>query len=620
MKFVQPSFANETIKLDSIVGLLFAWHPIIQGEGAASYALSIGKDRGDSRQLTLTDDTTAVVTYSDLQAIMRDYFPGSREADVKVYCTANFNGCRCSTDSMTIHLKASAKVGNPWFMIGSCIGDGEWSNSVDGMGKSIYPLADGDNINYFRSGDIFMIVKNFSWSGSWGSSDGGINNLTNAEYRNNITIPSDGWYNVHMTTVAPTITAVSDHVETVYNAVTLSTGSQTVTLSPMSSREHEAEYFAQFTLDSESKVSVNADDVSLEKDLTVKAGTYDVFINTQSKTCMIFEAGGSDFNDGNSSQEVNDALEPIPVTSVGTVELSDDVDSVQVVNIGRINAADEVHNVVLVVNNGKEINLSDDGRCAVSDVRGILSAKAQIYADYRSGDVITRRCSDSFDLTAKTLPSATMVTSDGTSYGMALGSTGIIGYGYLSGTVIVNHGDLSWTENVSDPGFYKAVIVTTTQSDGATSEKLSLTKINTISMIGDFTGWSSDIPMTYNAEDNSWEGTLTLTSAISNMKFRGNSDWSLNWGFLNDALSGYLLENGSNFTISTPNTYYVKVYLTYPGDSHYILSTTPTGINIPAAVDGPVKIYDLKGIGQKNPKSGVYIVRKNGQTRKVIIK
>ena len=616
VKLIQPSFVNEAIKLDSIIGLSFAWHTVTQGEADDTYALAIGKDKDNCQLFTSYEDTTTIISTYDLQKIMQNYFPDSKEADVKVYCIAYFNASKCSTDSVTLHLVAPAKISNPWFML---IG-GKWNNTVEGIGESIFPLVYGDNIDYYQSGDGFQFVKNFSWEDSWGSTDGSIYNLTQNVIRSSIYIDKDGWYNVHMTTYTPVITPVTDYVETTYKAVTLSTGLQTITLSPMRNRDHEAVFFAKFTLDSESKLSVNADDVSLAKDVIKEAGTYYVFVNTQSKTCMIFKADGSDFIPSQSNHDIVNTLEPIPATGMGTIELGEGVDSVQVVNIGRINSGDKVSNIVLVVN-GRQIRLSDDGRCAVSAIKGIVSAEVRFYADYQSGDLITRRWSDYFDLSTKTAPSATMVTSDGKSYGMASGADGIMGYGYLSGTVTVNHGNRSWTETVSQPGFYKAIISTTTNSDGTTSESLAFTKISSVSMIGDFNNWDGDEPLTYNAADNIWEGTLTLSSAIRYMKIRANNAWDLNWGFSADALSGTLVENGSsNLTISSSGTYQVTVILTYPGDSRYSISSTSTGIIAPAPADGPAKIYDLNGIEVKHPKSGVYIVRKNGQVRKMIIK
>lgn len=617
VKFIQPSFAHETITVDSIVALSFAWHSITQEEADIHYTLSIGKDRHNSLPFT-SEDTTTTISAKDLQSAMEQYFPNLTEADMKVYCTAYCGSEEYSTDSMTIHVFASEKLNlpikDPWYIIGTCIGDGSWQNSVEGVGHSMYPLDYRDNIIYFQAGDQFKLVKGFGWDNQWGSWSGNYQDLTrNDGASNNITIPDAGWYNIDMSNDWPSITPLTDYKETVYNNVSLTAGSQTFTLKPISNKEHEVEYFAQVTIDNKSKISINADDTILVKDATVKAGTYNVFVNTQSLNYSVSNADG--YNEDDAKNNIVSTLESIPATSVGVIGLGRDDDSVQVVNIGRINPTDEVHNIVLVIGN-KEIALTDDGKCTFRDIAGITAARVRFYAEYKSGDVTTRRWSDYFDLSTKVVPLATMVNSDGKRYGMA-GDNEIIGYGYLSGSVTVEYGDLSWTQTVSEPGFYRGSFVV--GSNDNTAPTLQLTLIKTISMIGSFNTWAEDVPMTYNATSNCWEGTLKLTEPTE-MKFRANNDWGLDWGSNNnDEWSGTLTEMGNNISINTPDTYNVKVYLTYPYDSHYIL-TSATGITLPAAANGIEKIYDLNGVEMKHPKSGVYIVRKNGQTRKMIIK
>ena len=116
------------------------------------------------------------------------------------------------------------------------------------------------------------------------------------------------------------------------------------------------EYFTQVTIDNKSKISINADDTILVKDATVKAGTYNVFVNTQSLNYSVSNANG--YNEDDAKDNIVSTLESIPATSVGVIGLGRDDDSVQVVNIGRINPTDEVHNIVLVIGN-KEIALTD---------------------------------------------------------------------------------------------------------------------------------------------------------------------------------------------------------------------------------------------------------------------
>jgi hypothetical protein len=90
--------------------------------------------------------------------------------------------------------------------------------------------------------------------------------------------------------------------------------------------------------------------------------------------------------------------------------------------------------------------------------------------------------------------------------------------------------------NVPGAGFY---LITANTNDNT----WSATK-TTWSMIGSFaaSGWSTDIPMTYNAGDRRWEGQIT-TADGDQFKFRANNDWGLNYG---DNGEGKLEKDGSN--------------------------------------------------------------------------
>ena len=92
----------------------------------------------------------------------------------------------------------------------------------------------------------------------------------------------------------------------------------------------------------------------------------------------------------------------------------------------------------------------------------------------------------------------------------------------------------------------------------------NLNKIESVSIIGGFNDWCEDLELTYNQKIGCWEGTATLKGEF---KFRANHDWSFNWGGSFDSLHQY----GSNLMLDA-GTYNFKVYLTYEGDSHVVIT------------------------------------------------
>jgi hypothetical protein len=69
----------------------------------------------------------------------------------------------------------------------------------------------------------------------------------------------------------------------------------------------------------------------------------------------------------------------------------------------------------------------------------------------------------------------------------------------------------------------------------------------TWSLIGDFNGWSADVPMTYNATSQTWSGTISPGSA-GGFKVRANDAWTINYGTGGSANS--LVLNGGNIPIT----------------------------------------------------------------------
>lgn len=129
-----------------------------------------------------------------------------------------------------------------------------------------------------------------------------------------------------------------------------------------------------------------------------------------------------------------------------------------------------------------------------------------------------------------------------------------------------SNGVLSTSGDNCDPGeegFYKISV-------NWASMSYELTKIETISLIGDATGdssWGTDLDMT-------WDGTCwTYTGALKagSFKFRANHDWNgINWG--GDPAN--LVMDKDNASIAADGTYTIKLYCNCPGKATYTIETS----------------------------------------------
>jgi len=85
----------------------------------------------------------------------------------------------------------------------------------------------------------------------------------------------------------------------------------------------------------------------------------------------------------------------------------------------------------------------------------------------------------------------------------------------------------------------------------------------TWSIIGDgASGWSTDIPMTYDAVNQVWKATTTLNSA-GKIKFRANNDWAINFG--DDGANGSLEYGGADIGGLPSGSHTVILDLHNPG-------------------------------------------------------
>ena len=124
---------------------------------------------------------------------------------------------------------------------------------------------------------------------------------------------------------------------------------------------------------------------------------------------------------------------------------------------------------------------------------------------------------------------------------------------YVSGTTTSGTLTDAGGPNCPDPGegFYEIFL-------DAGALNYTLTKIESVSMIGGFNEWASDLEMTYNAEEGCWE--VTTDQVSGEYKFRANHDWVINWG--GDAKG--LTQDGANLSIDG-GSHTFKLYLSYNG-------------------------------------------------------
>ncbi len=94
----------------------------------------------------------------------------------------------------------------------------------------------------------------------------------------------------------------------------------------------------------------------------------------------------------------------------------------------------------------------------------------------------------------------------------------------------------------------------------------NLVRIEAIGIIGGFNGWSGDVDMTYNKDEGCWEATATIDSDTE-LKFRANHDWAINWG--GDVNN--LTQDGGNLIVSA-GTHTFKLYLSYQGNNRVVIN------------------------------------------------
>lgn len=132
---------------------------------------------------------------------------------------------------------------------------------------------------------------------------------------------------------------------------------------------------------------------------------------------------------------------------------------------------------------------------------------------------------------------------------------------FVDGTAMGGILQSSGGPNCPDPGagFYQINL-------DLTSLTYNLVRIETIGIIGGFNGWNSDVDMTYNKDEGCWEATATIDDDTE-LKFRANHDWVINWGGSSDDLT----QDGGNLNVSA-GTYLFQLYVSYQGNHRVVIS------------------------------------------------
>lgn len=123
--------------------------------------------------------------------------------------------------------------------------------------------------------------------------------------------------------------------------------------------------------------------------------------------------------------------------------------------------------------------------------------------------------------------------------------------------------------NCPDPGagFYQIDV-------DLTANTYALTKVTSISAIGDFNSWGGDVDLAYNTSTGAWEAQNVNFTTTGGVKFRMNHDWSVSWGGANGDGSNYgnlTQNNGQNLTVEA-GTYDIQLFISYEGNNKVVLT------------------------------------------------
>lgn len=240
-KLNKPAYASATIDLAHSDSLAFTWsQPDYGFPLQAEYQLELSltntwttsyqqaqNDNSLKADYTLLGDVTpycqtyvnAATVAKALEQVARwtsDAVPAEQKAYVRCYSLVNGDTIYSNSIEMTFapyYVELKNADPNYWYLIGTCIGDGAWTNNA--LGTSIIPFypiagqtydpATGDGTfswtGYLTTGGFKLIHVMGSWDEQAGSSDGTPENIVwNDGGSSNICVPENGIYTVTLTT------------------------------------------------------------------------------------------------------------------------------------------------------------------------------------------------------------------------------------------------------------------------------------------------------------------------------------------------------------------------------------------------------------------------------------
>ena len=259
----EPAYSAEVIDMQNSAGLHFTWsQPNYGFPVVTNYYYQISKDGNFTHSVAEVEAAKEADPSSNLVA---DYVQSTAYVN---QCEANFNAEDMEKDlqrlfgweedavpaTQTIYVRLWAEVpvsngASPavagiasnvvqltvapyyvelkdapieiWYLIGGCIGDGAWTNSVDAIGVSVIPMNTVEGFDYdkktgqgeltftgyFIASQGFKLIKtpgDATWTDQWGVKDG--NYVRNDGGSSDIKVAADGYYVVTLNTASNTLT------------------------------------------------------------------------------------------------------------------------------------------------------------------------------------------------------------------------------------------------------------------------------------------------------------------------------------------------------------------------------------------------------------------------------
>lgn len=276
----EPAYAGEVIDMQNSQSLHFTWsQPNYGFPVVTNYYYQISKDSTFTVSVAdvtaakeLNPDTVLVANYvqstgytsqctadfeaeefsKDLQRLFawkEDSVPATQQIFVRIWAEVPVsNGASPSVAGIAsnvvklnvapqyVELKdAPVEI---WYLIGGCIGDGSWTNSVDGIGVSVIPMSPVQGFaydkrtgqgeitftGYFPASQGFKLIKtpgDATWADQWGLKDGSF--VRNDGGSSDIKVAADGYYTVTLNTATDNLTVTPyEGTPTVYPSMLIS--------------------------------------------------------------------------------------------------------------------------------------------------------------------------------------------------------------------------------------------------------------------------------------------------------------------------------------------------------------------------------------------------------------